>query len=125
MPSRVVSHTPTSAFGFCNVLDKGRGVLLADSAIALIRSISPTLMLRRLIWFEGFSGSVSSLPLGTEKRDLIFKGDCCSMSTRDSSLGVCDIEGCIGGNGFVVFEVPRRVVKMSAIGEFPLAGKMS
>lgn len=39
------------------------------------------------------------------------------MSTRDSSLGECEMEGCIGGNGFVVSEVPLWLVKTSAIGD--------
>ena len=116
MPFNVVSHplfSPLCIVGLA--LLGGNGEASEDSAVTFFSSISPTLILRCLTWLDIFGGSSESGLTGGV--GLIRKGDCCSTRTKESSLAAWDMEGCIGGNGFVVSDVPRLLVNTSAIGD--------
>jgi hypothetical protein len=75
IPFSVVSQLRFSRF--CDALVDGKEEVSVDSAIAWFNSISPTLILRRLIWFGRVVKllSVSSTEL-LGNRVLICKGDC-------------------------------------------------
>jgi hypothetical protein len=79
-----------------------------ESVIGFFESISPTLILRRLKWFDFL------LTVSVDFSSGWFSDSCawscedrCLTSTSDSSLAKLEIEGWMGGSGLVTFEVAR------------------